>query len=114
MAPSGRHLPTSESVEHEWEYSDEVQHDARPSIPNFAPPRRVAARAGFIMTTNTKLQPSTDLSTLERLYGEVRAATVALAAPLSDAAATVQSMPDASPAKWHLADPTWFFETMAL
>ena len=51
---------------------------------------------------------------LARSYAEVRALSETLAAPLSPEDQQVQSMPDVSPTKWHLAHVTWFFETFVL
>ncbi len=47
-------------------------------------------------------------------FERVRAQTEALVAPLSAEDQCVQSMPDASPSKWHRAHTTWFFETFVL
>jgi dimethylhistidine N-methyltransferase len=57
--------------------------------------------------------PEAECEALQR-YRQVRARTLELARPLSPEDQVVQSMPDASPTKWHLAHTTWFFETFIL
>lgn len=51
---------------------------------------------------------------LRSRYARIRAHSFNLAKPLSEEDCCVQSMPDASPVKWHLGHTTWFFETFVL
>jgi ergothioneine biosynthesis protein EgtB len=60
------------------------------------------------------VETTPSLDGLARRYQEVRELTEWLCAPLSAEDQTAQSMPDASPAKWHRAHTTWFFETFVL
>ena len=53
-------------------------------------------------------------STLTARYRAIRAFTENLCTPLAIEDYGVQSMPDASPTKWHLAHTSWFFETFVL
>ncbi|WP_430390736.1 ergothioneine biosynthesis protein EgtB [Dyella sp. 20L07] len=62
----------------------------------------------------TLAQSALQAEALVRRFRHIRTRSVALCAPLSTEDMMVQSMPDASPAKWHLAHTTWFFEQFVL
>ncbi|AOU97962.1 hypothetical protein BI364_08290 [Acidihalobacter yilgarnensis] len=55
-----------------------------------------------------------NISQLHAFYKVIRGRAIALITPLSPEDCCAQSMMEASPAKWHLAHTTWFFETFIL
>lgn len=66
------------------------------------------------MAISELLRRPTVHNSLAARFSAVRNQTAALAAPLTAEDQMVQSCPDASPVKWHLAHTTWFFETFVL
>ena len=64
--------------------------------------------------SRTASVPARFTSSLLERFRAVRACTLGLVAPLSPEDMMVQSCPEASPVKWHLAHTTWFFETFVL
>jgi len=67
-----------------------------------------------LVTTAGLNEQSAKAEQLLRRFSDIRRQTEALAAPLSAEDQLIQSMPEASPTKWHLAHTTWFYETFIL
>ena len=70
----------------------------------------------MIVTKPPASQPAfgSEAGRLAERFARIRQQSLDLAAPLTAEDCQIQSMPDASPTKWHLAHVTWFFETFVL
>ncbi len=71
------------------------------------------ARGASAPRTSPEASAGAPIDLLDQ-FATVRALTQALTASLTPEDMVVQSMPDASPAKWHLAHTSWFFDTFVL
>lgn len=68
----------------------------------------------FVKSSSVVMPGSAAKASLAEQYCTVRQQSESLCEPLSPEDMMVQSCPEASPAKWHLAHTTWFFETFLL
>jgi ergothioneine biosynthesis protein EgtB len=77
--------------------------------------RSAAATVDETAAAETRPKPaSSRAASLLSRFHEVRDFSTKLSANLAAEDCVVQSMPDVSPTKWHLAHTTWFFETFVL
>src|SRR2546421_1318890 len=77
------------------------------------PAERETTVAKSIQASPLSVQGASSAYFVEQ-YQSVRHFTEHLCEPLVTEDYVIQSMPDASPTKWHLAHTTWFFETFTL
>src|SRR5437016_6452794 len=73
-----------------------------------------AMQASRAQSLQAAMPTASAATLLLRRYQEIRRTTIDLSRPFSAEDQVLQSMPDASPMKWHIAHTTWFFETFIL